>query len=107
VPALAGLRRAHRLKPGRQLFIRGAPGEGGKRRVESTRARDSLHLGSAIVHRQPGGSLCIVPVHAQRRGRLFLPFADDNPRWAEVISKVLLLARDHEIQDPTILEQLR
>ncbi len=67
----------------------------------------SIHLGSAVVHRLPGGSVCIVPVHAQHRGRLFLPFADDDPRTAEVISKVLLLARDHEIQDPTILAQLR
>lgn len=39
--------------------------------------------------------------------RLFLPMADDDPRTAEVISKALLLARDHEIQDPTILEQIR
>jgi len=67
----------------------------------------SVHLGSAVVHRQPGGHLCIVPVHGQHRGRLFLPFADDDPRTAEVISKVILLARDQEIQDPNILAQLR
>jgi hypothetical protein len=66
----------------------------------------SVHLGSAVVHRQPGGSLCIVPVHAQHRGRLFLPFADDDPKTAEALSKVLLLARDKEIKDPTILEQI-
>src|SRR3954463_8748764 len=70
-------------------------------------AEYSLHLGSANVHRLPGSSLCIVPVHAQHRGRLFLPFADDDPRTAEVVSKVLLLARDQEIQDPTILEPIR
>jgi hypothetical protein len=74
--------------------------------IDGKLGKYSVHLGSAIVHRQPGGSLCIVPVHAQHRGRLFLPFADDDPRTAEVISKVLLLARDHEIQDPSILEQL-
>lgn len=67
----------------------------------------SVHLGSGVVHRMPGGSVCIVPVHAQHRGRLFLPFADDDPRTAEVISKTLLLARDDEIDDPLILEQLR
>jgi hypothetical protein len=67
----------------------------------------SVHLRSGTVHRMPGGALCLVPVHSQHRGRLFLPFADDDPRTAEVISKVLLLARDAEIQDPTILEQLR
>ena len=67
----------------------------------------SVHLGSGTVHRRPGGAVCIIPVGAQHRGRLFLPFADDDPKTAEVVAKVLLLARDHEIKDPTILEQLR
>ncbi|MGB7323664.1 MAG: DUF5724 domain-containing protein [Rubripirellula sp.] len=66
----------------------------------------SLHLGSGNVQRMPGGALAILPVHAQHRGRLFLPFADDDPRTAEVVAKVLLLARDEEIQDPMILDQL-
>ena len=70
-------------------------------------AKYSVHLGSGTVHKLPGGALCIVPVHAQHRGRLFLPFADNDPKTAEVISKVLLLARDGEIQDPVILDQLR
>jgi hypothetical protein len=55
----------------------------------------------------PGESLFIVPVHSQHRGRLFLPFADDDPRTAEVISKTLLLARDKDIKDPNILDQIR
>jgi hypothetical protein len=75
--------------------------------IEGKLGTYTLHLGSGVVHRQPGGHVCIVPAHAQHRGRLFLPFADDDPRTAEVLSKLLLLARDHEIQDPTILEQLR
>jgi hypothetical protein len=66
----------------------------------------SIHLGSAVVHRLPGGALCIVPVHVQQRGRLFLPFADDDPKTAEVVSKVVMLARDQEIKDPSILEQI-
>ncbi len=67
----------------------------------------SVHLGSGVIHRMPGGALWIVAVGAQHRGRLFLPFADDDPRTAEVIAKVLLLARDESIQDPTILEQIQ
>lgn len=74
--------------------------------IEGRLGSYSVHLGSAMVHRQPGGALCIVPVHAQHRGRLFLPFVDHDPKTAEVVSKVLLLARDQEIQDPTILEQI-
>ena len=75
--------------------------------VDGQLANYTVHLGSAVVHRQPGGHLCLVPVHAQHRGRLFLPFADDDPRTAEVISKVIMLARDTEIQDPAILDQIR
>jgi hypothetical protein len=66
----------------------------------------SVHLGSGVVHRQPGGALCILPVSSQHRGRLFLPFVDDDPKTAEVMAKVLLLAKDKEIKDPTILEQI-
>ncbi|THF87860.1 DUF4132 domain-containing protein [Deinococcus sp. KSM4-11] len=75
--------------------------------IDGHHARYTVHLGSGTVHRQPGGFLCIIPVHNQQQGRLFLPFADPDPRTAEVISKVLLLAEDRRIQDPTILEQLR
>lgn len=74
--------------------------------IEGKLGSYSVHMGSAVVHRQPGWALCIIPVHAQHRGRIFLPFADDDPKTAEVISKVLLLARDTEIKDPSILEQL-
>jgi hypothetical protein len=74
--------------------------------VDGSLGSYNIHLGSGIVHRQPGGSLCIIPVHSQHRGRIFLPFADDDPKTAEIVSKVLLLAKDHAIQDPTILEQL-
>lgn len=66
----------------------------------------SVHLGSAVVHQLPGRYISILPVHSQHRGRIFLPFVDEDPKSAELISKVLLLARDHEIQDPTVLEQL-
>ncbi len=66
----------------------------------------NVHLGSGVIHKQPGGALCIIPVHSQQRGRLFLPFVDDDPKTAEIVSKVLLLARDDQIKDPTILEQI-
>ncbi|HRX87236.1 MAG TPA: DUF5724 domain-containing protein, partial [Phycisphaerae bacterium] len=75
--------------------------------IRGERAEYSVHLGSATTHMLPGGALFIVPVHSQHRGRMFLPFADDDPKTAEVISKVLLLARDTEIQDPALLEQIR
>ncbi|MBN2499321.1 MAG: DUF4132 domain-containing protein [Anaerolineales bacterium] len=74
--------------------------------IKGKRADYNVHLGSGNVHLHPGGALCVVPVHSQHRGRLFLPFADNDPKTAEVVSKVLLFANDKEIKDPTILQQL-
>ncbi|WP_140959773.1 DUF4132 domain-containing protein [Flavobacterium jejuense] len=74
--------------------------------ITGTMANYSVHLGSAVVHQTPGKYLSILPVHSQHRGRLFIPFADDDPKSAEIMSKVLLFAKDHEIQDPTILTQI-
>lgn len=75
-------------------------------RVKGALGTYSIHLGSGVVHRIPGNAVCIVPVSAQHRGRIFLPFADDDPRTAEIVAKVVLLARDDRIKDPTILQQL-
>jgi hypothetical protein len=74
--------------------------------IEGTLGRYTVHLGSGVVHRQPGGALWIMPVHGQARGRLFLPFADDDPKTAEVMAKMVMLARDAQIKDPTILGQI-
>jgi hypothetical protein len=54
-----------------------------------------------------GGAVSLMVVPAKRRDYLFLPFAKDYPRIVDEISKTTLLARDAEIQDPPILEQLR
>jgi len=67
----------------------------------------SVHLGSAGVMLVPATAIPIVAVPSQHRGRLFLPFADDDPRTAEVLSKVLLLARDRSIRDANILDRIR
>ncbi|MFD1884723.1 DUF4132 domain-containing protein [Paenibacillus wenxiniae] len=75
--------------------------------IEGKLGEYSVHLGSAIVHKQTVGAIHIVPVHSQHRGRLFLPFLDEDPRTAEIVSKILLLAEDQKIKDPQILEQLR
>ena len=74
--------------------------------IEGKLANYNVNLGSGVVHKQPGGAICIIPVHSQHRGRIFLPFADNDPKTAEIVSKVILLARDEQIKDPTILEQI-
>lgn len=76
-------------------------------KIDGKRESYSVHLGSATTSVLPGSVLIIVAVHSQYRGRLFLPFADDDPKTAEVLAKTLLLARDEEIKDPSILAQIR
>jgi hypothetical protein len=70
-------------------------------------AQYSVHLGSGVVHQIGGTMLSVLPVHSQHRGRLFLPFVDEDPKTAEIVSKVLLFAEDQKIKDPTILEQIQ
>lgn len=90
----------------RLLDLKNVEVEGHHAMIEGTKARYSVHLGSASTRVMPGRMLTIVAVHSQYRGRLFLPFADEDPRTAEVLAKTLLLARDKEIKDPSILEQI-
>lgn len=65
----------------------------------------SIHLGSGQVSKN-GLALSIIPVQSQHRGRLFLPFLDDDRKSAEIISKMKLLSEDNKIKDPTILAQI-
>ena len=51
----------------------------------------SLHLGSGMISRG-GLQINVVAVQSQHRGRVFLPFVDDDPKTAEIISKMKLLA---------------
>jgi hypothetical protein len=74
--------------------------------IDGKLAHYNVNLGSGVVHKQPGGAICIIPVHSQHRGHIFLPFADNDPKTAEIVSKVILLARDQQIKDPTLLEQI-
>lgn len=69
-------------------------------------AEYSIHLGSGVVHQLGGAMIPVLPVHSQHRGKIFLPFVDDDPKTAEIISKVLLFAEDDKIKDPMILSNI-
>lgn len=75
--------------------------------IHGSLADYSVHIGSGVVHQIGGTMLSVLPVHSQHRGKLFLPFADDDPKTAEILSKVLLFAEDEKIKDPSILEQIQ
>lgn len=74
--------------------------------IQGTRGNYSVHLGSGVVHQEGGAMLQILPVHSQKRGKLFLPFVDEDPKTAEIMSKIVLLAEDKKIKDPFILDQI-
>ncbi|BDD11690.1 hypothetical protein FUAX_41220 (plasmid) [Fulvitalea axinellae] len=74
--------------------------------IKGVHQQYSLHLGSGVVHVMGGTAMNILPVHSQHRGKIFLPFVDEDPKTAEIISKMLLLAKDEKIQDPTIVQQI-
>lgn len=75
--------------------------------ITGERADYSVHLGSGVVHLQGGPMINVLPVHSQHRGKLFLPFVDEDPKTAQIVSEVLLFAEDKKIKDPFILEQIK
>ena len=80
--------------------------DGSRAFIRGSRAEYTVHLGSAQVYQMAQGALHVLAVPSQHRGRIFLPFVDEDPRTAEVISKILLFAEDAKIKDPSILSQL-
>ena len=75
--------------------------------IKGTLNSYNIQLGSGVIHKESGGMVNILPVHSQQRGKIFLPFIDEDPKTAEILSKILLLAEDNKIKDPYILQQLR
>lgn len=90
------------------LGLRNVTVDGTAALVRGARATYRVHLTSGSIHVEPGGYLCIVPAGFGDRPhrRLFLPFADDDRMTSVILSKVLLLAEDAKITDPSILTQL-
>lgn len=80
--------------------------EGSHALIDGSRGRYSVHLGSGVIHQLGGPQIQVLPVHSQQRGKLFLPFMDEDPKTAEIMSKVVLFARDEKIKDPYILSQI-
>jgi hypothetical protein len=75
-------------------------------RAHGTKATYKVHLGSANTLIEPDERyLCIVPASNGRTKRVMLPFEGDEVLTV-VLSKVLMLAADDKITDPTILRQI-
>ena len=100
------MRQAVAMELVRLLKLSNVSWVGSHARIKGTLANYSVHLGSGVVHGEGIGMIPVIPVHSQARGRIFLPFADEDPKTAEVLSKLLLFAEDHKLKDPTILSQI-
>jgi hypothetical protein len=74
--------------------------------IKGDRGNYNIHLGSGVIHQEGGPMINVLPVHSQHRGRIFLPFVDDDPKTAEIITKIILFAEDKKIKDPFILDQI-
>lgn len=65
-----------------------------------------VHLGSGMIHQDGGSSIHMVPVYSGKRGKVYLPFLDEDPMSAQILTKVLMLAEDTKIKDSAILSQI-
>ena len=75
--------------------------------VKGSLADYTIHLGSGNVRQVGGVEIPIIPVHSQHRGKLYLPFMDEDPKTVEIVSKMVLLAEDNKLKDPTILKWIK
>ena len=74
--------------------------------VKGSLSTYKIHLGSANIIMEPAGRyLCIVADRRKPKDKIFLPFEGDRT-LALILSKAMLLANDHKIEDPTILSQI-
>ena len=75
--------------------------------IEGKLGKYNIHLGSGVIHKEGGAQIAVLPVHSQSRGRLFLPFVDEDPKTAEILTKIIFFAEDDKIKDPSILNQIK
>ena len=75
--------------------------------IEGKLGKYNIHLGSGVIHKEGGAQIAVLPVHSQSRGRLFLPFVDEDPKTAEILTKIIFFAEDDKIKDPGILNQIK
>lgn len=58
------------------------------------------------MHQKAGSTIHMIPVWSGQRGKVYLPFMDEDPMTAQIVSKVIMLAEDTSIKDPSILAQI-
>ncbi len=75
--------------------------------IEGKHGKYSIHLGSGVIHKFGGHQINVLAVQSGKKSKLFLPFIDEDPKTAEIMTKVLTFAQDDKIKDPYIMQQIR
>lgn len=74
--------------------------------IDGKYGKYTIQLGSGVIHKMGSHMINVLPVHSQSRGKIFLPFVDEDPKAAEIMSKILLFSQDDKIKDPYIMDQI-
>ena len=74
--------------------------------INGTLGQYTVHLGSGVIHQVGNAMLHVLPVHSQHRGKIFLPFLDEDPKTTEILTKILMFADDAKIKDPSVIRQI-
>ena len=74
--------------------------------IEGKHGRYSIHLGSGVIHKFGGHQINVLAVESGKKSKLFLPFIDEDPKTAEIMTKVITFAQDDKIKDPYIMQQI-
>ncbi|MCR5610082.1 MAG: DUF4132 domain-containing protein, partial [Lachnospiraceae bacterium] len=75
--------------------------------IDGKHGKYTIHLGSGVIHKQGGHQINVLSVSSGKKSKIFLPFIDEDPKTAEIMTKVLTFANDDKIKDPFIMEQIK
>ena len=74
--------------------------------IEGRHGQYFVHLGSGVIHKFGGHQINVLAVQSGKKSKLFLPFIDEDPKTAEIMTKVIAFAQDDKIKDPYIMQQI-
>jgi hypothetical protein len=80
-------------------------------RVRGKLATYGVNMVSGTIYKAPENRyICIIPDDEKKKskneGAIYLPYADNDLKVREIISKILLLSNDHKIEDKLIMQQI-
>ncbi len=75
--------------------------------IDGKYGRYTIHLGSGVIHLMGGHQINVTAVSSGKKSKIFLPFIDEDPKTAEIMTKIITFSQDNKIKDPFIMEQIK